>query len=504
MLKESEKYEEETGKPSPVELSTKTSEWIPLEKEEKSEEEVAEEIDFEREKKIETFKDINCIDEETAVLLYNAGYSSIDALSIATVKDLSKIKGIKKKKAKEILKEIEEKFAKVESIDLGETAKKEIAEEETKLEEEVVSKDVKIEAFSQMNSIDDETSVLLYNAGYTSIDFLKLVTVKDLRKIKGIKKKKAKEILKEIEEESEWEKASEIELIESDEEPIVDESLEEKEDLEKQEKMQIFDDFSSIDEETAILLYNNGYTTIESLKDLTIKTLKDIGVKKRKAKKILKEIEEELVIPIEEETFEENESEQIDEKIDEYEEPIIEELEFFEEEVDIPEIKAEEIKDAFEGINSIDDKISNLLLKNGITTIQDLNDMTIKELTKIKGIRKKIAKKIKKEVNEYFEKISECAEKQMEYEEKPFISDEDFEEEEWESIPEEESVEGPVFMHKDYTLYEKEIVSKSGNKRVIRFFSKGEPEGAKKITLPKGYKVRKNKKTGVPYLKKKK
>ncbi|PNX47906.1 MAG: hypothetical protein BV456_10400 [Thermoplasmata archaeon M8B2D] len=61
-----------------------------------------------------------------------------------------------------------------------------------------------------------------------------------------------------------------------------------------------------------------------------------------------------------------------------------------------------------------------------------------------------------------------------------------------------------MFKHREYKLYEKEIFTKSGNKRVVRFFSKGEPEGAKTIALPKGYIVRKNKKTGVPYLKKKK
>ena len=615
--------------------------FIPVEKkveEEKVDEEVKkteeieslEEADLEREKKIDALKELNSVDEETAVLLYYAGYTSIDFLNLANVKDLSKIKGIKKKKAKEILKEMQEKSAKVEAIDLGETEKKEVTEEETKLEEEAISKDVKIEAFSHMssiddetavllfdigytsfdmlknvtvddlikidgikkrkakkirkeidkkiqesvrpkpiemgdtakgdvkedqilkesekyeeekgkpspvelrtktsewspldqdielerkeeleelpkevdlerekkieifkgiNSIDEETAVLLYNAGYNSIDALSVATVKDLSKIKGIKKKKAKEILKEIEEQSDWATTSENEFIESDEEMIVDESLEEDEEIEKKEKIQIFDDFSNIDEETGVLLYDNGYTTTDSLMDLTIKTLIDIGVKKRKAKKVLKEIEEKLILPIEKEIFEEPESEQIDGEIEKSEESIIEEVEFFEEEnEDIPEIKAEEIKDAFEGINSIDDKISNLLLKNGITSIQDLNNMTIKDLTKIKGIRKKIAKQIKKEVNEHFDKLSEDAEKQM-----------DFDEEEWESIPEEESVEGPVFMHEDYTLYEKEIVSKSGNKRVVRFFSKGEPEGAKAIGLPKGYKVRKNKKTGVPYLKK--
>ena len=59
------------------------------------------------------------------------------------------------------------------------------------------------------------------------------------------------------------------------------------------------------------------------------------------------------------------------------------------------------------------------------------------------------------------------------------------------------------FKHKDYTLYEKEIVVKSGKKRTVRFFSKAEPDEGKSIELPKDYEVKENKKTGVPYLRKK-
>ena len=60
------------------------------------------------------------------------------------------------------------------------------------------------------------------------------------------------------------------------------------------------------------------------------------------------------------------------------------------------------------------------------------------------------------------------------------------------------------FIHGDYTLYEKESSTKSGVKRTIRFFSKAKPENAEPIDLPKGYVVKENKKTGVPYLKKQK
>jgi hypothetical protein len=60
------------------------------------------------------------------------------------------------------------------------------------------------------------------------------------------------------------------------------------------------------------------------------------------------------------------------------------------------------------------------------------------------------------------------------------------------------------FRHGDYSLYKKEIKTKSGKKRIVRFFSKAEPDEGKPIELPKGYQVKLNKKTGLPYLKRKK
>ena len=58
--------------------------------------------------KIDTFKGLKSIDADAAKLLFGNGYTSIDELKKASFKDIAKIKGIKKKKAKEIKKEIEE------------------------------------------------------------------------------------------------------------------------------------------------------------------------------------------------------------------------------------------------------------------------------------------------------------------------------------------------------------------------------------------------------------
>ena len=65
----------------------------------------------------------------------------------------------------------------------------------------------------------------------------------------------------------------------------------------------------------------------------------------------------------------------LSEKIKEFEEPVAEEIE-----------DTTKIKDVFKEISSIDEKISRLLIENDIDTIGKLNEKTIKELTKIKGI----------------------------------------------------------------------------------------------------------------------
>lgn len=59
------------------------------------------------------------------------------------------------------------------------------------------------------------------------------------------------------------------------------------------------------------------------------------------------------------------------------------------------------------------------------------------------------------------------------------------------------------FSFKNYQLYQKEIDLGNGKKRTIRFFSKDIPDDAIPTTLPDNYEVKINKKTGVPYLRKK-
>lgn len=185
----------------------------------------------------------------------------------------------------------------------------------------------------------------------------------------------------------------------------------------------------------------------------------------------------------------------------------------------------------FEDIDSVDDKIAMLLLKNGYADIESLKKASYKELSKIKGIKRKKAKEIIKDLQEdaEWEIIDEPSEpvKKKKSKSKPLknkvtkifkrkkkkkstgkkeeikedISDDDFYMEETGKPPKKSKKQG--YTYKKYTLYEKKVTTKKGNERTIRFFSKEKPDYSKPIKLPKGYKVKENKKTGVPYIKKK-
>ena len=72
-----------------------------------------------------------------------------------------------------------------------------------------------------------------------------------------------------------------------------------------------------------------------------------------------------------------------------------------------------------------------------------------------------------------------------------------------EEIPEWEALEDEVYTHGEYTLYTKEVLLRGKRKQRIYFFSKKEMKDATPCPLPEGYEVGVNKKTGLPYLRKK-
>ncbi len=430
-------------------------------------------------------------------------------------------------------------------------------------EEDFIDKYNKIEIFKDIKSINDDSALLLYDKGYTTVESLKDVTIAALVDVVGLPKKIAKKIRKEIDKkikESTFLKPVVIEkpakdkdideLIKKDvlsravEEPAAVElqnktsEWEPIEDIEKEEfdeqkfvtgpEIDVFKDIKSIDKETAFILYNNGFTSIYSISMASVKDLMKIkGIKRKAAKEIKAEIDQKLKpldIPIKKpikikkeeeeigEYFEEVEPEfvDIDAKIQEQEDESIK-LKgdgFFEEiKEEKPSTDEQTFEIAFKDISSIDKKIAKLLIENGIDSIDILKTKNVKDLTRIRGIKKKIAKQIKKEV----EKNVKVTEDDFETTSFESVDEHLFEEttEEWESfdekkISESEKKEIEGFMHGDYTLYEKVIETKDGKKRKIRFFSIAQPEDGEPIELPKGYEVKENKKTGLPYLKKKK
>jgi len=731
-----------------VEKEYKPSEWEKIEVE-KPKEEIKPLI--EKEEKILVFNDLKSIDEETSVLLYDNGITTIDLLKKSTIKDLTKIKGIKKKTVKKIKKELDKKISELEKVEYieveefeedefkeeqlpldkkieeetedwsspdqltSETSVWEPIEEESKEKEEeespvfeeitqekeiekpIIDNESKIEIFNGIKSIDSKTAVLLFDNGYTSVDSLIKTPLKDLTKIKGIKRKIARKIKKEIDkakqapivlpfEEAEetkktdnflkieeelgtakqdlktitkdlnkkeknikklqeeleqkikeleskktelYNRDEEIKLLQNELEQTKKEletenlesnkkqketdqlqkQLEEKtidiesknnelnnkneeitqlqdqleqtkkeletenlqlnkkdeeieklkkdlqtKEIESDEKQQVitnlkselterqkeielrdkeikinaFKDINSIDDETAVMLFDNGITSIDALNSISQKDLIKIkGLKRKTAKIIKKELEKKYYIESPKESKTELEKKPFKYKAEKVitKEPKKEEdkrkTEYPGDENNITKQEAIEIdrkiadefsitvtdNDIFKGVNSIDEKTSKLLMDNGISTIDALKNASVRDLTKIHGIKRKKARQIKKEIRNLTEKVIDIETKQS-FEQVEESTD-DEEEAEWEYydehlISDSTMKEYKGFKHGDYTLYQKEILTKSGKKRIVRFFSKSEPEEGQAIELPEGYEVKKNKKTGIPFLRKKK
>ncbi len=53
-----------------------------------------------------------------------------------------------------------------------------------------------------------------------------------------------------------------------------------------------------------------------------------------------------------------------------------------------------------------------------------------------------------------------------------------------------------------YTLHTRDVTLKGGREQTIYFFARNKPKSGKPCDMPVGYKVGKNPRTGLPYLKK--
>jgi hypothetical protein len=176
----------------------------------------------------------------------------------------------------------------------------------------------------------------------------------------------------------------------------------------------------------------------------------------------------------------------------------------------VPEGEQPDIKvdlSAFKDIKSIDKRIGDLLYRNGYFSLDDLRKATIDDLVQIRGIKRKLAKNIKKEIEQQQKEPSK--EEFITYNKKPKpkkakVRHEDVTE--WESfsiVNNEDNKTSPPATHRKYTLYQREQ-GKGAKKTTVHFFSKEKPTKGTPVPLPRGYEIAVHKKTKVPYLKKKK
>jgi hypothetical protein len=172
--------------------------------------------------------------------------------------------------------------------------------------------------------------------------------------------------------------------------------------------------------------------------------------------------------------------------------------------VETPWIKVD--VDTFKGIESIDETTAELLYTHGYFSIENIKDATLDDLVQIRGIRRKLAKQIKREI-EQKSAIPKDTEfipiKQKPTKKKSTKKLQDAAE--WESypvtaLPKQSSP--PVCRYKGYTLFKRETKTRNRKKTTLHFFSKEKPDKGQPVPLPDGYQIAVNKKTGVPYLKK--
>jgi len=433
--------------------------------------------------KTEIFKEIKSIDNKTAILLYNSGITNIDALREATLHDLTRIRVITKRKAKKILNEFEPETVLVpEGKKPKKTTKKEIkttgkvkykkgrkkaTKEELELQEKKLKE--KTEIFKEIKSIDNKTAILLYDTGITNIDALREATLHDLKKI-GIHKRKAIKIIEEVEEQIKEFKPRSIEMGESARGKIA------KKDIKNGKKT-----LKNVNNYISPVEFKTESSSWEPVKPEDIReTEGKKSNKKHENEKVETNLEEHDFKYVTDDDFGRHEAGLIDERINNKKSKI-----------DYTKI--------FEGVPSIDKKTANLLYENGINSIDKLRNINIRELTKITDMKRKQAKKIKSDLEEFQKETKDSSEENTKVDDEidEWISyDED---KDIELMSESEVVNG--YSYGDYVLYEKKEQVK-GKTESVHFFSKVKPVDGKAVDLPEGYEVKIKKRTGIPYLKK--
>lgn len=143
-----------------------------------------------------------------------------------------------------------------------------------------------------------------------------------------------------------------------------------------------------------------------------------------------------------------------------------------------------EIFKIFASCNHINQETAVLLFDQGIKTVDELKQTSLETLKDIDGISDEQAGYIFHEVNK---DSNETADDQEVREEKEVAS---------------EASKQKPYRYGAYSLYKKEISIGDDKTRIVHFFSKKPPEDSQPSHLPSGYKVKVNRKTGVPFIKK--
>ncbi len=155
--------------------------------------------------------------------------------------------------------------------------------------------------------------------------------------------------------------------------------------------------------------------------------------------------------------------------------------------------KKAEIFKEFASLKTINQETAVLLFQHGITSLDDLKHSSVDHLKAIEGLSDHDADRINEEVQRLKNVESlRRIEKELSSEEKKEIAEE--------SVQTASNEE--VATYGDYTLYKKEISIGDDNTRVVHFFSKEPPKDSDPAPLPKGYQIKVNRKTGVPFIKK--
>ena len=240
----------------------------------------------------ESIKVLKSIDNKTARILISHDISTVQDLKNNDIKDIIKIKGVKKNIIKKALKEIEkpkkEKRTKIdkkkqeEEIELG----KNKSEKDRKKEKKWFKKQSKKEIFNE-----SEIEKQFIGQGEENFTQQKDKSDLEVREEEPIKEQEKNDFEPKIE--SDGKKKFKFTFLNKKQSKSTgQEAVELEKQIQIDQKMAPFKNIKSIDETIAILLFDNGIKSVDELRKTSIKKLIKIkGIKRGTIKKIIKELE---------------------------------------------------------------------------------------------------------------------------------------------------------------------------------------------------------------------